>query len=195
MVEGDDQDVLLIMPLQQTQSNQRAARQIERMLCFFGNRSFDLVVAPSDGDHSEIDFLLYRDDLHGSAVLRGERRPQDFMSPYDVIERTQDGLPVEHTLHSHGDRGVVGCALGLKLRQKPQSTLRKTHRKHIVLRLRALAWQCLASCNVVVHQFSVAALDGSAIATRICRRPLKGVRPCAASILSSINTSPFCQEN
>ena len=106
-MHGQQQDVIVFTQSQQFDSKQRPIHQIERFpsLGVCESSSFvqacSVISQPTQINHTQVERLLQRDNLHGFSIDHRERRAQHFMATQSFIQALFERDRIERALQPH----------------------------------------------------------------------------------------------
>src|SRR5262249_318606 len=129
VVDGQEQDVLLLLQANQAAADQRPVLEIELRGGLLTRQTFELLCWLDFA--KEIVFGqsqaagFRRQLLDEGALAFAKGRSQGFVAGDDPVERAAQRCSIERSGESKPDRNVVGPAEALELSQKPQALLRE----------------------------------------------------------------------
>ncbi len=127
VVQHPDQNMALARQLKQRHPHQRPVNQIERLALQFFDLAFNqlISVAGLNGKIQAPDFYraIAADDLHRFSAFVCKNGAQAFVPDHQFIDTALHCVGVNFTVQIHRIGDVVGTAIRLELRQKPQPLL------------------------------------------------------------------------
>ena len=128
VVQGEQQDVLSRLELEQGDAQQRAALQIEGALGLFGHQAQGLGLALRGGQgrqihHRQPQLRGRGDDLHRGVGPGPEGGAQGLVAAHQLGEDALEDRGIERPEQTHGGGNVVASGARLQLLEEPQALL------------------------------------------------------------------------
>src|SRR5207253_11494373 len=110
---------------QQTAPNERSAREVKRVACFFDDLLLQLRWRAAKVRFEKRERLRRRDALHGPSLDFVEGRPQCLVTRDNAIERAAERRRIERAGEAQPDRQVIRAADAVELPEEPKALLRE----------------------------------------------------------------------
>jgi len=134
VVDGEEEDVVVLRESDQMGTNERRAGQVERRKRRLGDEPLRLLLAVGGRDQRRVQRLQRHvnglvDDLCRLPVHLEEARPQALVPVDHCIEGEREGVDVQRSLEPEGQRDVVRATSRLQAVEEPEPLLRERQRE------------------------------------------------------------------